>query len=273
MRSAPPSSRSYWLATLRDIPAAARGRATLWRYRRLREPGREELFEAASRLGIGQRRKNIEWIADRLAENSVRTLVELGTQRGGNAFYLSQLMPSGSRLVTVDLHPRLTHLLTSHNWRLARQRKAREGGSMRKPWSSFSAGCSLPRAALVRSCTTDDCKVIPYFTRLDPHEDADFVANELFGDGHIDAIFYDADKRPGAVAEILAPYLRRLRPGGLLVLDDIRRERESSKGGMRLFWESLPPELRRLGETPPLPGHPGSGLGVAQRAAAEPRAT
>lgn len=260
-----PLQRSYWLATVADLPAVARARATLRRFRKLGDPDRAELFATAQQLEIGQRRSNIEWIADRIAEQPVTRLVELGTQRGGNAFYLSQILPSGSRLVTVDLHPRLTHLLTSHNSRLASRRKRRAGHAARKRWLPFSAGCSLPRAALIRRYSTWRCRVIPYFTRLDPFEDAHFVAGELLR-GQIDVIFYDADKRPEAVAEILGAYLPFLRPGGLLVLDDIRREPDSSNGGMRRYWDSLPDgEFVKLGETPALPEHPGSGLGAAQK--------
>jgi hypothetical protein len=173
-------------------------------------------------------------------------------------------MPHGSHLVTVDLHPRLTHSAGVYNFRLTTSRKGREGATTRKRWRPFSSGCSLPRAALVRRFSTDRCEVTPYYTWLDPFEDAYFISHELMRVDQFDAIFYDGDKVKEAVELNLRAYIPYLRAGGLLIIQDIHYAIDSAHNGMRLFWESLPEgEFEKIGETTPVPGEPVAGIGVA----------
>lgn len=257
------SARSYWLANLADVPPVLVAYRRLRRFRHHPEPGKAEIFEAAFGLGIGQFRDHIAWVADLLQEHRPANLVELGTQRGGNAFYLAQFMPPGSHLVTVDLHPRLSHQITIANSRLTELRKRDHGTRARKRWRPFTAGCSLPRARLIRRFSTANCRVIPYYTNLNPFEDAYFIAGKLLGTQQFDAIFYDADKVKESVELHLRAYLPYLRRGGLLVLDDIRRSVDSANNGMRLLWDSLPRELEKHGESPVLDGRTDRGIGVA----------
>jgi hypothetical protein len=76
--------KSYWLATIAEIPSALRSDRVLRRFRKLESPDKAEIFATAEKLLIGQRRSEVEWVADLIQTHSVRALVEIGTQRGGN---------------------------------------------------------------------------------------------------------------------------------------------------------------------------------------------
>lgn len=78
-----------------------------WRVSRERAHAEQDvdnlLYTAASEFGITQVRSEIVGLLDRLRAIAPRTVVEVGTHKGGNSFLFCHALPSVERVIGVDL--------------------------------------------------------------------------------------------------------------------------------------------------------------------------
>jgi len=257
-------AHSYVLANLWDVPFVIRRLKVFLEFKKTVIEKDDQIYQFATRIGIGQIKEEIEWVADLVQQYQPRNIVEIGTQKGGNAFYLSNFAPVESKLITIDIAPYLQWAMTFHNHRIMTQRKLKAGLRIRKPGLPFTSGYTLLSKQLIRRFSNKNCQVIPYYTYLNPEEDAAFIVQNICCGENLDLIFYDADKTEEGVRAILKAYVPRLKTGGMLVIQDINYAADSGNNGMTLFWENLDKSLfRKLGERIVNPSGLGCGIGAA----------
>ena len=125
LRSRPVSSicrRSYTLANLLDMILSLPGLLYLISKGRTLDP-----YSQARIIGIGQIEEEIKWVADIIRKHQPQYLLELGTQKGGNAFFLSHYMPENGTIITVDVAPRIIFDMARSNYRRKEKRKQKAG--------------------------------------------------------------------------------------------------------------------------------------------------
>ncbi len=254
--------KSYLYATLSTLPRFIYYCYVLIKFGLKKSKNSDAIFKTANLLGIGQVKEEIESAVDILKDYKCRRVVEIGTQRGGNAFFIAQFL-EGS-LVTVDLDPHLAHKMSVNTQRLKTYRKTKEKMKIRKPYRAFSYGLSLIQRVLIYFYSSEKCKITPFYTCLNPEEDAFFIMNNIFHGEYIDAIFYDGDKSEYGCISSIEAYLPYLKKGGLLIIQDINYELSSGSNGMRLYWDRLDMKrFSRIGEFIQYKESHVSGIGVA----------
>lgn len=141
-----------------------------------------------------------------------RTVVEIGTGRGGTLFFLARAATDDATLVTVDL----------------------EG-------AEFGGGYKEPYSRLLRSFARDRQRI--ELVRGDSHDPAlQQRVHDLTG-GRVDFLLIDGDHTYEGVSADLAAYGPLVRPGGLIALHDVVPGPEYAVGGVPRLWQEL--EARR----------------------------
>ena len=240
--------RFYLLANLWDLIDVIRCAWVVHQFQKNPTKTDDVLYETCLKLSIGQIHEEIQWAAEILDKHHVKTLIELGAAKAGNAFYLAQRLQHLEKLITVDLHPRIIWLSAQQHQSLTSQRKARAKLPFRKSGNRpFTIGFTWARRYLIQWRYSS--KIIPYYSCSVLAEEPLNIQQKFLNQNPVDCLFYDADKNEYAVQMNLETYLPLLKPGGLLVIQDINYTLDSSNRGMRVFWDNLDPQqFKKVGE-------------------------
>jgi predicted O-methyltransferase YrrM len=159
-------------------------------------------------LGLWQIKGEFVQLLDRLQELGPRSVLEIGTGRGGSLFFFARMTADEGTIVTVDL----------------------EG-------SAFGGGYRKEYARLLRSFARHAQRL--ELVRGDSHSRAvrDRV-RELVRDS-VDFLFIDGDHTYEGVSADYTAYAPLVRPGGLIALHDIVPGPEDAVGGVPEFWQEL----------------------------------
>jgi predicted O-methyltransferase YrrM len=137
-----------------------------------------------------------------------RTLVEIGTGRGGTLFFLARAATDDATLVSVDL----------------------EG-------AEFGGGYKEAYGRLLRSFARDRQRI--ELVRGDSHDPIlQQGVRDLVG-GRVDFLLIDGDHTYEGVSADLAAYGPLVRPGGLIALHDVVPGPEYAVGGVPRLWQEL----------------------------------
>jgi len=142
-----------------------------------------------------------------------RTVLEIGTARGGTLFLFTRVSSPEAILISVDL-PTFEH-------------PARFGG-----------GNYAPRKRLYESFARDHQRVV--FLAADSHSPRTLarIRDELAG-RELDLLFIDGDHSADGVRRDFETYAPLVRDGGIIALHDIVGGSEEDVGGVPEFWRSL----------------------------------
>jgi predicted O-methyltransferase YrrM len=182
-------------------------------------PGTEAWVELAGRFnyaGISieswQIASEIERFLRMLEADPPRTVLEIGTARGGTLFLMTRVSAPDALLVSVDL---------------------RHG--------QFGGGYPHWRARLYRSFTREGQRV--ELVLGDSHERRTRERiRRLLGERALDLLFVDGDHTYEGVTQDFADYSPLVRPGGLVAFHDIvpgGPDKHGDPGGVPAFWREL----------------------------------
>lgn len=168
-------------------PAEPRGAPLL----RAEEMSPEKLAEIAVFRRAGQKTAELARLVEILQKRSLRTVVEIGTDRGGTFWLWCQLAQPDARLVSIDM-----------------------------PGGSFGVGYTTDQTEIFRTWTRAEQR--PYFLMRDAHLDE--TRDELIRvlDGMtIDLLFLDGDHSYEGTYRDFTLYSPLVSPDGLIVFHDI----------------------------------------------------
>ena len=172
-----------------------------------------------------QDRREIAALLEHLRSQPPRTVVEIGTARGGTLFLLCQAAAADAFIVSLDLP------------------YGRNGGGFPKWKEATYARFARPRQQL-------------QFLRGNSHDPASRTAlRTLLGDRQIDFLMIDADHSYDGVRQDFEMYAPLVASDGLIALHDIRPNRHDPSIDVHRFWQ----ELTTRFETEEIIGDPGAG--------------
>jgi predicted O-methyltransferase YrrM len=138
-----------------------------------------------------------------------RTVLEIGTARGGTLFLLATVACDDALLVSVDL-----------------------------PLGRFGGGYAKRRQRLYRAFGRRDQQV--ELLRADSHEpDTNEAVRRILGRRPVDLLLIDGDHSYDGIRLDVRDYAPLVREGGLIVLHDIAPGDEEDVGGVPRFWQEL----------------------------------
>jgi predicted O-methyltransferase YrrM len=189
-----------------------------------------EAYGVARRIGMTQKRDEIEWLFERVCELQPRTVLEIGLSLGGTLFLWSRAAAANAHLLAVD---------TSQPGVLG-------------TWSAFP---------VVRRSFARDDQRISLLLGCDSHqrETLDRV-RRLVGGVTIDFLFIDGDHTYRGVSEDFSTYSRLVRPGGLVAFHDVSQDPTPDTEGTARFWSEF--ILDHDTEESIAAGEPGYGIGL-----------
>ncbi len=175
----------------------------------------DEAIELAFRfrhLGIrftpSQVREEISGFLKLLAQNPPKTVLEVGTEKGGTFFLLTRAAAPDAFLVTLDL----------------------PAGQM----SSYPAW----REKLYRGFAQNEQRI--ELVRKDSHDPRTLeTVRKLLGERKLDLLFIDGDHSYAGVKKDFELYSTLVAPGGTIAFHDIVDGAEASVGGVPQFWREL----------------------------------
>jgi predicted O-methyltransferase YrrM len=139
----------------------------------------------------------------------LRTVLEIGTARGGTLFLLATVASDDALLVSVDL-----------------------------PLGRFGGGYAKPRRRIYRAFGRRDQQV--KLLQADSHErDTRERVRRMLGQRAVDLLLIDGDHTYEGVRLDVHDYAPLVREGGLIVLHDIAPGDENDVGGVPRFWQEL----------------------------------
>lgn len=170
-----------------------------------------------------------------------RTVLEIGTARGGTLFLFTRVASPEAILISVDLPA--------------------EDLPVEQP-ARFGGGNYAPRKRLYESFGRDQQRVL--FLAADSHSSQTLarVSRELAG-RELDVLFIDGDHSADGVRRDFEMYAPLVREGGIIALHDIVDGPAEDVGGVPEFWRSL-----RHADTTELiedPDQGGYGLGIIRQ--------
>lgn len=182
-----------------------------------------------SRFNPKQNRVEILGLLDLLAERKPRTILEVGTAKGGTIYLFSKVADPAARLVTVDLEHRKPALLRG-----------------------------FARGEQELELITADSTAPETVARI----------QELFPDG-VDFMFLDGDHRYEGIRRDFELYHGLARPGGMIAFHDIVPDNHTRHGvmtggiagGVHVLWRELRDRYRHQ-EFVAHPEQDGRGIGV-----------
>lgn len=166
-----------------------------------------------------------------IRERGPKTLVEIGTARGGTLFLLCRVAAADATLVTVDLPPG-------------------ESKASYPPWKAplyQSFGAAGQRVHLIRgdSSASETRQAVRQALNQQP----------------IDCLWIDGDHRYEGVRRDFDTFTPMVRPGGLIALHDIRPGPAELVGGVPRFWREVKSQYRHREILEP-GDYQGFGIGV-----------
>jgi predicted O-methyltransferase YrrM len=166
-----------------------------------------------------------------VAERQPKSILEIGTYRGGTLLVLCRLSHPGATVISVDL-----------------------------PGGPFWGWHSWFRMPILKAFPANGQRL--HLVRDDSRkpETRDKVA-ELLGDQRLDLLFIDADHTYQSVRSDFELYSPLVKPGGLIAFHDIAENQPGSEFGVFRLWNEIKDRYRYL-EIIDNPDQVGSGLGV-----------
>lgn len=159
-------------------------------------------------------------------------MMEIGTATGGTLFFWSQILPKNSELISLDL-----------------------------PFGKFGGGYLSARAKFYKSFVQAQQKI--ELISGDSHQPATLQKLQTILNGrHLDFLFIDGDHTyEGAKADFIT-YKRLVRPGGIIALHDIVRNRfDPEMPQVYKLWAEIKNDYRHE-EFIAAPGQDGYGIGL-----------
>ncbi len=158
-----------------------------------------------------QNLRELRYLLEKVQVLKPRTVVEIGTARGGLLYALAQVVDRRATLVSIDLPG------------------ANNGGGQFDSERDVFAGFAVPTQHLV--CLAGDSHTPAMSEALD----------EVLDGEAIDLLVIDGDHSYAGVRRDLLEYGPRVRPGGLVALHDIclTPEEWGPNTGVGLFWQEL----------------------------------
>ena len=190
---------------------------------------------AGSEFGITQVRSEISELLDRVANEKPKTVVEVGTHKGGNSYLFCQLLRSTSLLVGVDLN--------------------------------------VQNAAKLRYFSRPGQRYVVFHGDSQVVAMQNRVRKALAGN-EIDFLFIDGDHRYDGVKRDFQMYEPLVRPGGLIGFHDIipdhrtrfGKETGCDAGEVYRFWAELKEQYPEHWELVENPEQDGFGIGLLRKA-------
>lgn len=209
------------LGTARVLRTAANALEVFGAWRRFRgaptAPAEAYEFVASFRYGDVrpapiQIREEIIGLLGRLSEQPPRSVVELGTARGGTLFLLTRVAAHDATLVSVDMRDGL-----------------------------FGGGYPRTHSPLLKSFARERQTI--HLVRGDTHSPATFHrVRQAVGVSPIDLLFIDADHTYEGVRADYEMYAPLVGSGGLIAFHDIVEGPPEAVGGVPRFWKEIRPE-------------------------------
>lgn len=161
-----------------------------------------------------------------------RTILEIGTGRGGSAFFWSRFSPPGAHIVTVDLDPAASDLVAIYHRPGANPVDCITGNST-APATVDAIMQTLDR--LQRSCASD---VVGSAVRTTPPRaqeavrkaDPTTIAQGHLGDRPVDLLYIDGDHSYEGVEADFERYRQFCAPNSLIAFHDIHPDFFQSRG-------------------------------------------
>jgi cephalosporin hydroxylase len=156
-----------------------------------------------------QVRSEIEALLELLAEDPPRTVLEIGTARGGTLFLLCHVASADARLISVDL-----------------------------PGGDFGGGYPAALVPLLTSFAQHEQVV--ELIRGDSHShDTLAKVEQILGGRQVDFLMIDGDHSYEGIRRDFTMYSPLVRQGGWIALHDIVPGRPELGGGVPDFWREL----------------------------------
>ncbi len=182
-----------------------------------------------SRFRAVQNHSEIRGLLELLADRRPKTLLEIGTNKGGSLYLLTKVADSAAAVVSVDIHIENKKLLNS----FARKQQ---------------------RLMIIEADSTAPETIVKI--------------RSIFEDG-VDFLFLDGDHSFEGIKKDFENYWPLVRPGGLVALHDIIEDANTRYGvctggwvgGVPTFWRELKPRFRHV-EFIDHPEQDGRGIGV-----------
>ena len=214
------SPRAFWwesadaadgaLASADGRPAAGRKRAAHTRAKRMQQTP-TKLAEIAVFKGAFQKISELGQLISLLRRRKLRTVVEIGTFRGGTLWLWCQLATENARIVSIDL-------------------PAKSAAGRRQQGNLKKHAIASQRLDFIRNDSQKEVTRAQLLRLLD-------------GDA-IDFLFIDGDHRYEAVRRDFQLYSPLLRPGGIVAFHDILQPPRFPDNQVELFWGELKKDYR-----------------------------
>ena len=197
--------------------------------------GAFEFASSEQEIAPNQKRAEILWLLELLAEKRPAVVLEIGTDRGGTLFLWTRVASSDALLITVDIRKLVG--------RLGR----------------------LSPFALVRTSFEQARQRIELIDDVDSQRDETVERiRRVLGGRPVDFLFLDGDHRYEAVRRDFALYTPLVGRGGVVAFHDVSQRTTPDTEGTAAFWA----ELKRSHPTDEMVdpgGAPGYGIGVYRK--------
>lgn len=168
-------------------------------------------LEGSSLAGIIQVRSELEQFLSIIQRQAPRTVLEIGTAKGGTLLFWAWAAAENAEIITVDL-----------------------------PHGPFGGGHRRSQAWLYRRFARENQRI--RFIRGDSHADETLKrVKGLLRGRQVDFLFIDGDHSYEGVRQDYQLYSPLVRPGGLLAFHDIAPGAAEAVGGVPAFWAELKP--------------------------------
>jgi predicted O-methyltransferase YrrM len=172
-------------------------------------PRAVHLAREAKNRGAAQKKGELRPFISLLRKQTLSTVVELGTYRGGTLWLWCQLAEPDALIVSIDL-----------------------------PGGEFGGGYDDPQAQRIRSYARANQELV--LIRADSHlvttrDELDMA----LGGRPIDFLFIDADHTYEGVKQDYEMYAPLVRPGGVVAFHDILPHTTEERCKVDVFWEEL----------------------------------
>ena len=168
-------------------------------------------FEDWNVIAPNQIRSEIEALLDLLAKDSPRTVLEIGTARGGTLFLLAHVAGADATLVSIDL-----------------------------PYSGPCGNAGYPPAFEPLFASFGREQQTIELIRGDSHKDETRASVErILGQRAVDFLLIDGDHTEAGVRRDFSLYSPLVRDDGYIALHDIVPGRPELSGGVPDFWKEL----------------------------------
>ena len=163
-----------------------------------------------------QIREEIQRFLEVAKEIEPRTIVEIGTAKGGTFYLLAKIADKKAKLISIDL-----------------------------PGGPFGGGYERWRIPLIQSFAQDSQEIV--LLREDSHKEETIQKlKDILGGGGIDLLFIDGDHRYESVRKDFEMYSPLVRKGGIIAFHDICPGPPDMVGEVPSFWKETMGKYRNI---------------------------